>query len=96
MPSSWIDGTRIAEIIRRAAGDEQVRLRLFYCPEELVADMALTPDEAYVVRTGDLSRVLLDDELLDLGRTVFEQSGSVLSYTGSFLDSAQTRTELCT
>jgi hypothetical protein len=71
--SRRIDGARIGEIIQRAQNDEDLRIRLYYCPEKVVKTMNLTPEEAHAIRAGDLSIVDLDDATLDLGRKLFTE-----------------------
>jgi hypothetical protein len=68
----FIDSTRIAELALRAAENPEVHLQVVYCPEKLVRELQLSPEEAHVVRTGDLSKVDLDDETLEKARAMFE------------------------
>lgn len=68
----FIDATKIAEIARRAAEDVELRMQIVYCPEKVVHVWDLSPEEAYIIRTGDLSRVLLDEETMELARAMFE------------------------
>jgi hypothetical protein len=68
-----IDGTRIGALIKQAADDIDLRVRLFHCPEKVIAGMDLTDEEARALRMGDLSRVDLDDETLAQGRRLFSE-----------------------
>jgi hypothetical protein len=67
-----IDGTRIAELARQAHDNPEVHMQVVYCPEKLVRDLQLSPEEAHVVRTGDLSKIDLDDDTMELIRHMFE------------------------
>lgn len=96
-----IDGTRIGQIIRDAHQDPELRIRLFHCPEKAIDSMGLTPEESSALRTGDLSRVDLDDETLAAGRRLFDEmptideaSQSAAAYLGAFRPDAVR--ELCT
>jgi hypothetical protein len=68
-----IDGTRIAELIREAYDDVDLRVRLFHCPDRVIADLHLSEDEQRAIRTGDLSQVDLDDDTLQSGRRIFTE-----------------------
>jgi len=68
----WIEGTKIGAIAHRAAADLDLHMQIVYCPEKLVRDWELSPEEAHVLRTADLSKVRLDDETLELARAMFE------------------------
>jgi hypothetical protein len=68
-----VRGDRIAELIRAAHADREMWLRLFHCPEKVLAGLDLSEDEARAVRLGDMSRVDLDDEMLELARKVFTE-----------------------
>ncbi len=67
-----IDGSRIAALARRAHEEPEVHMQVVYCPEKLVRDLQLSPEEAHALRTGDLSKLDLDDETMELAHHMFE------------------------
>jgi hypothetical protein len=97
--SHMIEGARIAGLIRRAMEDPDVRVRLFHCPEKVIAEQGLVAGEASAIRAGDLSRVELDDETLALGRLIFSEQppGDGVSNETAFMSVRSDRvSQLCT
>jgi hypothetical protein len=72
-----IDGGRIRDLIEQAQNDSELRVRLFHCPEKVIAQSGLSEDEARAIRTGDLSGVDLDDESLAAGRKLFSETPTI-------------------
>lgn len=69
----FADGTRLAALFHEAQLDADLRVRIYYCPESILANSELTEPEKRALRTGDLSRVKLDDESFELGRRLFDE-----------------------
>jgi hypothetical protein len=67
-----IDGSKIAAVARRAAEEPDVHMMVVYCPEKVVRVFELNEEEAYCIRTGDLSKVDIDDDDLEKARHMFE------------------------
>lgn len=78
-----INGTRIRTIIEQAQSDSELRIRLFHCPDKVIADSDLTVDEARAVRMGDLSAVDLDEPTLELGRRLFTELPKIEGQTAA-------------
>jgi hypothetical protein len=74
-----ISGTKIAEVARAAHDDVDVHMAVVYCPEKIIRVFELDEEEAYCLRTGDLSKVDLDGEDLDRAREMFETPQAGLS-----------------
>jgi hypothetical protein len=72
-PDGFADGSRLAALFHRAQTDPDLRVRVYYCPESVTQDSDLTEPEKRALRTGDLSRVKLDDESFELGRRLFDE-----------------------
>jgi hypothetical protein len=68
-----LDHAKLEEIVGRAYTDSAFRGAIIYFPERVIAEYELGPAEAYVVETGDLSRVDFGDDLLmDRARWVWD------------------------
>jgi hypothetical protein len=65
---------KMVAIIERAYADSSFRGKIIYFPERVIAEYELPSTEAYVVRTGDLTKVDLPEELLDRARYVWDTS----------------------
>ncbi len=63
---------KMIAIIERAYADSSFRGKIIYFPERVIAEYELPANEAYVVRTGDLTKVVLPEELLDKARYVWD------------------------
>jgi hypothetical protein len=63
---------KFVAIVQRAYVDSSFRGKIIYFPERVVAEYELDPDEAYVLRTGDLSKIELPEELMDRARWVWD------------------------
>jgi hypothetical protein len=97
--SQMVDGTRIASLIRRALDDPDLWVRLFHCPDKVIAEEGLSPAEATAIRAGDLSRVRLDDDTLAAGRKIFGEQPPTdgISNETAFMTVHSDRvTQLCT
>jgi len=65
---------KMVAIIERAYNESAFRGKIIYFPERVIAEYALAANEAYVLRTGDLTRVDLPEELLDKARWVWDMT----------------------
>jgi hypothetical protein len=74
-----IDGSKLAEIARKAHDDLDWHMMVVYCPEKVIRLMGLNEQEAYCISTGDLSKVDLDDDTLEMARHMFETPKAGLS-----------------
>jgi hypothetical protein len=63
---------KMAAIVERAYVEPSFRGKIIYFPERVAAEYELEPNEAYVLRTGDLSKIELPEELMDKARWLWD------------------------
>lgn len=67
-----MNDSNLARVIRRAHEEPGFRGRLIWFPDEVIAEYELDGEDAKAARTGDMTRVVLDDDVREIAGWVYD------------------------